>query len=140
MKRRRAREYALQMLFQLDLTKSMKVIPASLYKDFWNGIKEEDDVRKFANTIVEGTVEHIEKIDSVIKQVAEHWGIDRMAVVDRNILRTAIYELLYQDIIPSSVTINEAIEIAKKYGTEESYAFINGILDKIKRTVVSSKQ
>ncbi len=129
----------MQMLFQLDLTNSIKTLPDTLHREFWEGIKEEDDVKKFANAIVKGTIEHIEEIDSILRQSAAHWSIERMAVVDRNVLRAATYELLYRNDIPPSVTINEAIEIAKKYGTQESSAFINGILDKIRKTVVSSK-
>ncbi|MBI4687840.1 MAG: transcription antitermination factor NusB, partial [Nitrospirae bacterium] len=141
MKRRRAREYALQMLFQLDLTNSLHIEPHALrlscFSNFWETVTEDKEVRDFANSLVLGTIEHIDEIDSIIRQSAAHWSIERMAVVDRNILRAAAYELLYRKDIPSSATINEAIEIAKKYGTEESYAFINGILDKIRKTAVT---
>jgi N utilization substance protein B len=131
MKRRRAREYALQILFQLDVTDSKS--NDNLFKDFWESINEEDDVKKFADDIVRGTRENIDTIDEIIKKAAEHWTIDRMAVVDRNILRAATYELLYRPDIPPSVIINEAIEISKKYSTEDSASFINGILDKIQK-------
>ena len=131
MKRRRAREYALQMLFQVDVTKASP--DRDLLNDFWEGNDEEEEVREFANSIVSGTLQHLDEIDKAIKQAAEHWSIDRMSVVDRNILRAAAYELLYRDDIPPSVAINEAIEIAKKYSAEESSAFINGILDKIQK-------
>lgn len=137
MKRRRAREFALQLMFQLDITGDK--LTNEILKRFWEGNREDDEVRGFANSIVNGTIENLNTIDSIIKKTAENWQIDRMAVIDRNILRLATYELLYRDDIPPSVTINEAIEIAKKYGTEDSSAFINGILDKIKNTVVSSK-
>lgn len=138
MKRRLAREYAIQMLFQFDLTNTL-LSDKGIVEDFWKSHNEEADIMEFANAIVRGTLEHLSKIDEVIKQAAEHWSIERMAAVDRNILRAATYELLYRNDIPPLVTINEAIEIAKKYGTEDSSAFINGILDKIKNTVVSSK-
>ncbi len=126
------------MLFQFDLTNTL-LSDKGIVEDFWKSHNEEADIMEFANAIVRGTLEHLSKIDEVIKQAAEHWSIERMAAVDRNILRAATYELLYRNDIPPLVTINEAIEIAKKYGTEDSSAFINGILDKIKNTVVSSK-
>lgn len=130
MKRRRAREYALQILFQLDIIKT--TFDENLFKNFWEESKGEEDVKEFACALIKGTLEHLEEIDKAIEQVAEHWSLERMSVVDRNILRLATYELLHRNDIPPSVTINEAVEIAKKYGTEESSAFINGILDKIK--------
>ncbi len=132
MKRRRAREYALQILFQLDVTNSE--FNSDVLEAFWENTKEEDeDVREFADDIVVGTRENIDKIDNVINKTAEHWSINRIAIVDRNILRAATYELLYRTDIPPSVVMNEAIEIAKKYSTEDSASFINGILDKIAR-------
>jgi N utilization substance protein B len=127
MKRRRAREYALQLLFQLNLTGDE--LSEEVLRDFWEGINEEPDVKDFTYSIVTGTREHIEVIDKIINKAAEHWSMDRMAVVDRNILRAAAD-------IPPSVSINEAIEIAKKYSTEESASFINGILDKIQKSKV----
>lgn len=133
MKRRRAREYALQLLFQLDITGDK--LSEELLKEFWEGNKEDDEVKEFASSIVKGTTEHLTVIDSLIKDVVEHWQLERMAIIDRNILRAATYELFYRPDIPPSVAINEAIEIAKKYSTEESSSFINGILDKIQETI-----
>lgn len=131
MKRRRAREYALQILFQLDVTNSE--LSNDVMRDFWEDITEDDDVKEFTNDIVTGTRKNIEKIDSVLNSTAENWSIDRMAVVDRNVLRAATYELLYRPDIPPSVIINEALEISKKYSTGDSASFINGILDKIQK-------
>ncbi|MBI4698335.1 MAG: transcription antitermination factor NusB [Nitrospirae bacterium] len=133
---RRAREYALQILFQLDVTGGQ--FNDKTLEDFWRGIKEEDSVREFANEIVVGTRQNIEKIDEVIKETAEQWSIGRMAIVDRNMLRAAAYELLFRPEIPASVVMDEAIEISKKYSTEDSSAFINGILDKIQRLRTAS--
>ena len=133
MKRRRAREYALQLLFQLDVTRGK--LTDKLMKDFWKDIKEDNDVKEFANSLIRGTTENIAEIDKIIKKSAEHWSIGRMAIIDRNIIRCAAYELLYRADIPPSVTINEALEISKKYSSEDSASFINGILDKIKNTV-----
>ncbi|GBE05172.1 MAG TPA: transcription antitermination factor NusB [Nitrospirae bacterium] len=132
MKRRRAREYALQLLFQYDLTGNE--LDEDTLKEFWESNDEDQDVRQFTQGIVQGTIEHIGALDEIIRTAAEHWSVERMAVVDRNILRAAVYELFYMPDIPSSVTINEAIEISKKYSTGDSSAFINGILDKIQKT------
>jgi N utilization substance protein B len=132
MKRRRSREYALQILFQLDLTGSE--LNEDVWNEFWKGNDEDKEVKEFTRDIVASTQEHIAEIDEAIKKAAEHWSIARMAVIDRNILRAAAYELLYRKEIPPSVVMNEALEIAKKYSTEESAPFINGILDKIARS------
>ncbi|RJQ45125.1 MAG: transcription antitermination factor NusB [Nitrospiraceae bacterium] len=129
MKRRRAREYALQILFQLDLTGSE--FDEDVWDEFWEGNEEDADVKEFTRGIVINTQKNIAHIDAMIKKAAQHWSLDRMAVIDRNILRAATYELLYKKDIPPSVVMNEALEIAKKYSTEESAPFINGILDKI---------
>ncbi|MEK7698058.1 MAG: transcription antitermination factor NusB [Nitrospirota bacterium] len=136
MKRRRAREYALQVLFQLDVTNNE--FTDEVLKNFWKNIKEDDDVKEFANDIVTGTRKNIDSIDKIIKKTAEHWAINRIAVVDRNILRAATYELLYRSDIPPSVVMNEAIEISKKFSTEDSASFINGILDKIQKSKIKN--
>jgi N utilization substance protein B len=133
MKRRRSREYALQILFQLELTGGE--LNDEVFREFWEGNDEDLDVKEFTSDIVKNTLENIKTIDEIIKKAAENWSIDRMAVIDRNILRAATYELFYRTDIPPSVVINEAIEIAKKYSTEDSAPFINGILDKIANTV-----
>jgi transcription antitermination protein NusB len=131
MKRRKAREHALQILFQLDLRKE-KPSAASLRR-FWMEFQPEEEVKAFAEEIIKGTYKHLPEINGLIHQCAKNWSLERMAVVDRNVLRMAIYEILYRIDIPTSVSINEAIEIAKKYGTEESGAFVNGILDRVAR-------
>jgi N utilization substance protein B len=129
MKRRRSREYALQILFQLELTGNK--LSDQVLDEFWEDNNEEDEVKNFTYDIVSSTLENLETIDRTIQKAAEHWVIERMAAIDRNILRAATYELLYRADIPSSVTINEALEVAKKYSTVDSAPFINGILDKI---------
>ena len=131
MKRRKAREHALQILFQLDLRKEKP--SAAVLKHFWAEYKPDEEVKAFAEEIIKGTYKYLPKINDLIHQCAKNWSLDRMAVVDRNVLRMAIYEILYRIDIPTSVSINEAIEIAKKYGTEESGAFVNGILDRVAR-------
>ena len=132
MKRRKAREHALQILFQLDIRKEKP--SAAVLKHFWAEYDPDDEVKDFAEEIVKGTFKYLPKINDLIHQCAKNWSLDRMAVVDRNVLRMAVYEILHRMDIPTSVTINEAIEIAKKYGTEESGSFVNGILDSVART------
>jgi len=134
MKRRRSREYALQILFQLELTGNK--LSDTVLDEFWESNKEDDDVKKFTYDIVSSTLANLETIDRTIQKAAEHWVMERMAAIDRNILRAATYELLYRTDIPSSVAINEALEVAKKYSTEDSAPFINGILDKIATEVI----
>jgi N utilization substance protein B len=131
MKRRKAREYALQLLFQLDIRKEKPTI--TLFKRFWADENPDDAVRDFAEEIVRGTYKHLSTINAKILACAKNWTLERMATVDRNVLRLATYEILYRMDIPPSVTINEAIELAKKFGTDESGAFVNGILDSVAR-------
>ena len=126
--RRKAREYALQMLFQWDINRE-SVDSTS----FWENTDEPPEVVSFARRLVTQTIEHVEKIDELIRRHAEHWRLDRMTVVDRNILRLATQEFLYDSETPKSVVINEAIEIARRFGAEESPQFINGVLDSIKK-------
>jgi len=127
--RRKAREYALQILFQVDFTK--KRIDSKDLEDFWSGKKESRSVQEFTEDLVRGTLNSIDEIDAMIEKVTENWLLKRMAAVDRNILRFAAYEILYRKDIPSAVTINEAIEVAKKFSSAESAPFINGILDRL---------
>jgi len=129
--RRKARECALQMLFQHDMAQS----PVDeILITYWNELADaEEDVRDFANDLVRGTISHAPEIDELIRQRTEHWRISRMAVVDRNLLRLAVYEFLFQPDTPKTVAINEALEIARRFSTHEATQFINGILDAIKR-------
>lgn len=133
MKRRKAREYALQILFQLDIRKDKPT--ATILKRFWAEHDVDDEVQAFTEEIIKGTYKHMAAINGKIHACAKNWSIDRMAAVDRNVLRMAVYEILYRIDIPTSVTINEAIEIAKKFGTDDSGSFVNGILDSVARMV-----
>jgi len=131
-KRTHAREFALQVLYQMDITRDS---PEASLANFWKAHSEEDieeTVKNFTNELVNGVTEHSGRIDSIIAQHATNWQLQRMAVVDRNILRLAGYELIYRDDIPPKVSINEAIELAKKYSGQEAGKFVNAILDKIK--------
>jgi N utilization substance protein B len=130
-KRRKAREVALQFLYQLDVRGDED--PAPHAGEFWARHAVDEEVRSFADALVRGTKEHQARIDQMIAQVTERWDLDRMATVDRNILRLAVYELGWQPEIPPRVAINEAIEIAKRFGTRESSRFVNGILDRVHR-------
>jgi N utilization substance protein B len=128
-KRRKAREVALQLLYQLDLQGESN--PEPHLPEFWSRHPVDPEVRAFAEAVVRGTKLHEAKIDELISQYAENWDLDRMAVVDRNILRQGIFELLWMEDVPPKVAINEALEIAKKFSTHESSRFINGILDRV---------
>ncbi|GAM10032.1 hypothetical protein OR1_02318 [Geobacter sp. OR-1] len=126
--RREGRELALQALYALDLNPVGLRIGLAL---FWEGQRAPQAIREFTEELVTGVAEHRSEIDTLIEQKSKNWSLARMSKVDLNILRLAAFELLYRRDIPRNVTINEGIEIAKKFGTEESPAFINGILDEI---------
>ncbi len=128
-KRRKSRELALQLLYQLDLQEAASAEP--YLDEFWARHPVDGEVRTFVESLVRGTKLHQEKIDEVIAQFAENWALDRMAVVDRNILREGVFELLWRADIPPKVAINEALEVAKKFSTRESSRFINGLLDRV---------
>ncbi|HKQ62969.1 MAG TPA: transcription antitermination factor NusB [Candidatus Polarisedimenticolaceae bacterium] len=128
--RRRARECALQMLFQIELGGQA---PAEACEQFWHGQEASSELRAFAEQLVHGVCAARVELDRLIATSTEHWRIERMAVVDRNILRIAAFELLHGADTPAAVVIDEAIEVAKKFGSAESGAFINGILDAIVR-------
>lgn len=159
--RREAREKTIQFLFQHDLNRTTNLTEA--LDRFWasqSGPQEDvaevsqpapetepqvpsdgptvdtSPVRKFADPLITGVIEHLENIDGVIKKNARNWDINRMAVVDRNVLRLAIYEMLYRDDIPPVVSINEAVDISKRFSTEDSGRFVNGILDRIKQDLM----
>ena len=130
--RRKAREYALQLLYQLDLH---KCDPKSAMTHFWEQQDEPIDggTHEFSETLVAGVWDKLGEIDDLIAKYSTNWKVSRMASVDKNILRLAIYELLYMNDVPFRVTLNEAVEIAKRFGTAESSAFVNGILDHVAR-------
>jgi transcription antitermination factor NusB len=127
-KRTKARELALQYLYQLDLC-GPELAPNA--PDFIHGEEGDDETRRFAMRLIEGMLGNRVEIDRTVQAVAQNWNLARMAVIDRNVLRLATYELLHCPDIPPKVAINEAIELGKRYSTQNSGAFINGILDKI---------
>ena len=120
----------MQMLFQWDLTRD----PVDeISGNFWEVHEASRNAREFADRLLERTVGCVQEIDPLIERHAENWRLDRMATVDRNILRLAAQELLYDEETPNTVVINEAIEIARRYGAEQSPNFVNGILDSIRK-------
>ena len=132
--RRTAREITLQLLYEIEMKGSEPRVVLELY---WKGQTEETlpEVRQFTTELLEGTYRNRKEIDQLIERHSIHWKLSRMAVVDRNILRLGVYELLYLHDVPTNVVLNEAINIAKKFGTEDSGAFINGILDNVAKDV-----
>ena len=136
-KRTKARELVLQLLYQADLTHAS---PKDLLGDFFTTTEANEDsaVKEFATALVTDICDKLDVIDETISGCATNWQLNRMATVDRNILRLASFELLFRNDIPPKVAINEAVELAKKYGDLESGKFVNGILDKINKTKKSS--
>lgn len=124
--RREGREQALQILYGMEL--NPVTVPQAL-RHFREGGRSSEASRVFAEELVLGVAEHKAELDAAIEEKSTNWTVPRMAKIDLNILRLAVFELLFRPDIPANVTINEAIEIAKKFGTEDSPAFINGILD-----------
>lgn len=125
--RRKARECALQLLFQYDIQNN-KITDLNL---FWSNFNIKEDVRDFTSYLFNGVQNALDHIDSIIETHSNNWKVSRMSRVDRNILRLATFELIHCDDIPPNVSLDEAIEIGKKYGSEDSASFINGILDNI---------
>jgi N utilization substance protein B len=145
MKRRKAREYALQFLYGIDL---VALDPEEQKKydlfrgldEFWKGADEKDpNVKTFAEDLIKGVIKHLDDINPLIQKTVDKWKLLRMAAIDRNIIRVAVYEILFRDDIPDAVSINEALEIAKRFSTAESAAFINGILDRISKDFKGKK-
>ena len=128
-KRRKSRESALKVLYQRDITQQKDAARIlTQYQDHFEHEGEKDD---FAESLVLGVLAHEKEIDALIVRYSKNWRLDRMTIIDRNILRIAIFELLHCEEIPPKVTLNEAIDLGKRFGSEESGSFINGILDRI---------
>jgi transcription antitermination protein NusB len=127
--RRTSRECAMHILYAIDTCKMAK---DEAEESFWQTKEYDKDVVSFAKELIDGTLCNIEEIDELLKKIAENWEIERMASVDRAILRIASYELIYTPSTPPNAIINEAIELAKNFSTDDSGKFVNGILDKIK--------
>jgi len=131
-KRTKAREYVLQILYQVDITQGNW---KEILDNFWENNAQEDvagELKDFSAGLLEGVVEHLKEIDVKISKYATNWQLERMAFVDRNIMRLGCFELLFRQDIPPKVAINEAVELAKKYSGLESGKFVNAILDQVK--------
>jgi N utilization substance protein B len=129
--RTKAREFAMQMLFQWDMSQQN---PAKLETIFWKSAKAADSTRAFANKLFEGTVKETKSLDEIIAKHCENWRFERLAAIDRAILRLAIHEMNAVD-TPAKVVLNEAVELAKKFSSEESGAFVNGVLDAVHKSL-----
>jgi N utilization substance protein B len=132
-RRRKSREFALQVLYQLNITKQEAITALTRFQEHFSSNGEADE---FLEHLVLGVLEHCQEFDRLIEQYSENWRLDRINMIDRNILRMALFELLYCEGIPPKVTMNEAIDLGKRYGSENSGSFINGILDRIQNEVV----
>ena len=126
-KRKKSRELALQILYQIEMSEGEA---EENFNFFWKHFNPSDELRKFSEEIVKGVCQHREEIDTLIEKHSEHWCLKRMTIVDRNILRSAIFELMFCPEIPTKVILNEAIELGKKFSSEKSGSFVNGVLDK----------
>jgi N utilization substance protein B len=129
--RRDAREFAVQMLFELDLNPSDRL--ETVFASFWKEREADEGARDFAQEIVTGVRRERIPIDDLIKSISENWDIRRMGVLDRNVIRMAVYEMLHHKDVPAAVTINEAVDIAKYFSSGESGKFVNGVLDRIRK-------
>ncbi len=132
--RRDGREAVIQFLYQMDTHRPVDVKES--LDAFWKQNEEPKNVRDFADDLLRGVLEKMPEIDAKIRTLADNWDFERLAVVDRNILRLAVYEMLFCPEIPPVVSINEAIEIAKKFSTAESGKFVNGLLDRVKKELL----
>ena len=131
-RRREARELAVQCLYMLELNRAE---PAETRALFWEGRGAPEAVRRFADELVDGVAACRDEVDGLIRRLASNWDLERIAAVDRNIMRVAVYEMLYREDIPAVVSINEAVDIAKRFSTAESGAFVNGILDRARTEI-----
>lgn len=135
--RHQARRQAVQFLFQRDFNSGE--IEQAL-TDFWDSQGADPQVRTFAEELIRGVEDNLGEIDALLQESAEHWDIDRMGAVDRNVMRVAIYEMLHRDDIPEIVSINEAVDLAKMFSDEKSGRFVNGILDRIRKELIQSRE
>ena len=131
-KRRKSREIIIQVLYQMDMSDGDAEENFNL---FWQHFNPSDELKEFSRKIVQGVCKHREEIDALIEKHSEHWRLERMTIVDKNILRSAIFELMFCPDTPVKVILNESIELGKKFSSEKSAPFINGILDKVSHQI-----
>ena len=135
--RRKAREETLRILYRLEFDNKQ---PEETLSQYWENKKTNQATREYSTWLVNGIISHHKKIDTIIQNASEHWRLSRMALIDRNILRMAVFELLYEENIEPAVVINEAIEIAKAYSGDEAATFVNGVLDAIRKKLGNQKK
>ncbi len=136
-RRRKAREETLRILYRLEFDNRQ---PEETLSQYWENKKTNQAAREYSSWLVNGIISHHKKIDTIIQNASEHWRLSRMALIDRNILRMAVFELLYEENIEPAVVINEAIEIAKAYSGDEAATFVNGVLDAIRKNLGNQKK
>ena len=134
--RRKSREFAMQMLYQWEIC---GYTPAQVEATFFANQRADPEVEGFARDLFEGAVNDIDRLDRLVRQHADNWRLERMAAVDRNILRVALYELLHHLETPAAAVINEALEIARRFSTGDSVEFVNGVLDGIRKQLPPSE-
>lgn len=130
--RRQTREWILQLLFQLDMNPSDL---SEVWEEFWKDYSPSPAAKRYVEEVVTGVMENLDTIDRLIKEYARNWEVVRMGVVDRNVMRMAIYEMKYREDVPPVVSINEAVDIARYFSTGDSARFVNGILDHALRDI-----
>lgn len=126
--RRKGRELALQVLYQLEITNEPS---ASALQGFWESFESGPPAREFARSLVDGVIEHRVEIDALIAAASENWRVERLSRIDLNVLRIAVHEMTKSPPLPVEIAVDEAIEIARKFGTQESATFVNGVLDQV---------
>lgn len=136
-RRRKAREETLRILYRLEFDNQE---PEEILRHYWESRKKDREIRDYSTWLTKGITSHQKEIDSLIQSASEHWRLPRMAVIDRNVLRMAVYELLFEKDIAPAIVINEAIEIARKYSGDESAVFVNGILDAVRKGLEKAKK
>jgi N utilization substance protein B len=135
--RRKSREFAMQMLYQWEIC---GYTPDQVEATFFINQRADADVEGFARDLFEGAVVNLDQLDRLVREHAENWRLERMAAVDRNILRVALYELLHHPETPAAAVINEALEIARRFSTGDSVEFVNGVLDGIRKELPARKR
>jgi transcription antitermination factor NusB len=136
-KRSKSREAALKVLYQIDITKDK---PEKALAVFFKTQRFPISAQAFTASLVEGTASHLKEVDARLKEHASNWALDRMAVVDRNVLRLGVYELMFEQETPPKVAINEAVELAKRFGSADSSKFVNGVLDAIHKLMIQKEK
>jgi N utilization substance protein B len=131
-RRRKAREHTLRVLFQLEFGNTE---PEKAVAQYWENRRILEEIKEYSSWLIKGIIEHQQEVDKLIQSFSKNWRLSRMALVDRNIMRMAVFELLYETNVAPAIVINEAIEIAKKYSGEEAATFVNGILDAVQKSL-----